>query len=48
MPVRLSPSTRERLPLQEQLKALKDEEMIALEKLLTDAQKQRLKELKTK
>jgi hypothetical protein len=35
-----------RQALEEQIKALKAEEMTALEKLLTDAQKQRLTELK--
>jgi hypothetical protein len=35
-----------RQKLEEQLKALKAEEMESLEKILTDAQKQRLKELK--
>jgi hypothetical protein len=37
-----------RRALEEQIKALKAEEMTALEKLLTDAQKQRLKELEKK
>jgi hypothetical protein len=37
--------TAKRQALEEQIKALKTEEMTALEKLLTDAQKQRLKEL---
>jgi hypothetical protein len=37
-----------RKALEEQIKALKDEEMTALEKLLTDAQRSRLKELQTK
>ncbi|HEY7154849.1 MAG TPA: hypothetical protein VH575_12880 [Gemmataceae bacterium] len=37
-----------RKTLEEQIKALKDEEMTALEKLLTDAQRQRLKELRAK